>query len=470
MNTGNKDFDRMVNIWNPYQVYNIFYVCREISFYATGTVRGVGVRDSSQDALSNVMFDLHATKEKICDILSEQYKCGKTTHYYFHYENKPSIISDRSDNHLWIVYTIYEYIMESGDLSILDEVVPYYDGGEGTILEHMNASIKFSINNLGPHNIPLMLGSDWNDCLNTICKKGKGESVMVAEQLVLAAKNLKEIYILKKLDSKWLEDVILSQTKVINEVFFDTDHYIRATTDSGLFVGGNKEPYGRIWLNSNSWAVFSGAADIIKGNLAMDSVMNKLNSEVGLAKQFPALVPGYPSKKEEISWATPGVGENGGVFCHANAWAIIALCMLNRGNEAFEIFDKLIPDHVIDKVGVERYICEPYAYSSNIRAIYADRGGEGAVSWVTGTSTWMYYAATHYILGIKPKFDCLEINPVLPDTIQKAHVTRIFMDSTYNIDIVRNDKMKGQILVDGKIASSKKVKPMAKNINVVCYI
>ena len=177
-----------------------------------------------------------------------------------------------------------------------------------------------------------------------------------------------------------------------------------------------------------------------------------------------------PSKEEEISWATPGIGENGGVFCHANTWAIIALCMLDRGNEAFEVFDKLIPDHVINKVGVERYICEPYAYSSNIRALYADRGGEAAVSWVTGTSTWMYHAATHYMFGIKPRFDHLEIKPVLPDSINKAHVTRIFKESTYEIDIVRDSKLKGTILVNGEKVNSNKIKPFAKTINIIYYI
>lgn len=468
--TNNKDFDRMVNIWNPYQVYNVFNICREISYYATGTVRGMGVRDASQDAVSNAMFDLDSTKERIIDILLEQYKCGKTNHYYYHKENKPSLVSDRSDNHLWIIYTIYQYIMESGDLSILDIEVPYYDEGKGTILDHINASLDYTMNHLGSHKIPLMLGSDWNDCLNTVAKKGKGESVMVAEQLVLAAKEMQEIAKLKHIDGTRYKEIADFETKVLNDVFFSKDHYVRATTDSGFFIGLDEAERGRIWINSNTWAVLANVSDTKRGNLAMDAVMNNLNTEVGLVKLYPPLVPDYPSKEEEISWATPGIGENGGVFCHANTWAIMANCMLNRGNDAFKVYDELIPDHVISKVGVERYICEPFIYSSNIRALYAERGGEAAVSWVTGTSTWMYIAATEYILGIKPKFDALEINPVLPDSIKTVHVTRKFQGSTYEIDIINEGKGSHKIYLDDKEIDGMLIKPNKKILKVKCYI
>ncbi|MBQ3571400.1 MAG: hypothetical protein IJA15_01085 [Clostridia bacterium] len=471
LTSGDEQFDRMANIWNPYQVYNTFYICREISYYATGTIRGMGVRDASQDALSNVIYDVESAKERIKDIMLEQYQEGKTNHYYYHIEKRPSMVSDRSDNHLWMIYTVYEIIMETGDLSILDEVVPYYDGGEGTVFEHLTKSIEFSMSHLGKDNIPLMLGSDWNDCLDTVCRKGKGESVMVAEQVVLGARMMIELCKLKGVDYSYFESVYHNQKDTINNSMYDGDRYVRAVTDGGVRLGEKSQECGKIWLNSNTWAVLSGVADAERGNACMDNVMKYLNSDIGLVKQYPALKLNYPTPEEQISWATPGISENGGVFCHANTWAIMAYCMLNRGNDAYKIYSELIPDNVISKVGVERYITEPYIYSSNIRALYAPRGGEAAVSWVTGTSIWMNISIQQYICGIKPKYDALEIKPCLPDHIKHATIQRKFRNSTYTIEVFNNGGGKiEKITVNGIEQADYLVKPTQSEIKVVVYM
>lgn len=471
VSTGDEQLDRMANVWNPYQVYNTFYICREISYYATGTIRGMGVRDASQDAVSNVIYDSESAKARIKDIMLEQYQEGKTNHYYYHVEKRPSMVSDRSDNHLWMIYTVYELIMETGDLSFLDEVVPYYDGGEGTVLEHLTRSIEFSMNHLGKDDIPLMLGSDWNDCLDSVCRKGKGESVMVAEQLVLGAKMLAELCRLKGVDGSYFERVYDHQKNTINDRMYDGDRYVRAVTDDGVRLGEKNQRCGQLWLNSNSWAVLSGVADEERGNACMDNVMKYLNSEVGLVKQYPALRPDYPTKENPISWATPGIGENGGVFCHANTWAIMAYCMLNRGDDAYKVYSELLPDNIIGKVGVNRYITEPYIYSSNVRALYAPRGGEAAVSWVTGTSTWMNIAVQEYMFGIKPKFDCLEIKPCLPSHIKHATVQRKFRNATYNIEVFnRGGKEIEKLVVNGVEQKGCLVKPSADVMHVQVYV
>ena len=469
--TGDKQLDRMANIWNPYQVYNTFYICREISYYATGTIRGMGVRDASQDAVSNVIYDAESAKARIKDIMLEQYQEGKTNHYYYHIEKRPSMVSDRSDNHLWMIFTVYEIIMETGDLSFLDEVVPYYDGGEGTVFEHLTKSIAFSMNHLGKDNIPLMLGSDWNDCLDTVCRQGKGESVMVAEQVVLGAKMMVELCKLKGVEYSYFESVYNNQKDTINSVMYDGDRYVRAVTDSGVRLGEKAQKCGKIWLNSNSWAVLSGVADEERGNACMDNVMKYLNSDIGLVKQYPALEPNYPTKEEQISWATPGIGENGGVFCHANTWAIMAYCMLGRGNDAYKVYSELLPDNVISKVGVEAYLTEPYIYSSNIRALYAPRGGEAAVSWVTGTSTWMNISIQQYMCGIKPKFGALEIKPCLPDHIKHAKIQRKFRNSTYTIEVFNSGKAElEKIIVNGVEQKDCLVEPTQENMKVEIYI
>ena len=471
VSTGDEQLDRMANIWNPYQVYNTFYICREISYYATGTVRGMGVRDASQDAVSNTIYDPESAKARIKEIMLEQYQEGKTNHYYYHIEKRPSLVSDRSDNHLWMIYTVYEIIMETGDLSILDEVVPYYDGGEGTVFEHLTKSIEFSMNHLGKDNIPLMLGSDWNDCLDTVCRKGKGESVMVAEQVVLGARMMVELAKLKGVDYSYFESVYHNQKDTINERMYDGDRYVRAVTDGGVRLGEKAQECGKIWLNSNSWAVLSGVADNERGNACMDNVMKYLNSDIGLVKQYPALKLNYPTPEEQISWATPGISENGGVFCHANTWAIMAYCMLGRAEDAYTVYSELLPDNVISKVGVETYITEPYIYSSNIRALYAPRGGEAAVSWVTGTATWMNIAIQEYMFGVKPKFDGLEVKPCLPKHIQTATIQRKFRNCTYAIKVYNSGANAiSKVVVNGVEQQDCVIKPMGERIDVEIYV
>jgi cellobiose phosphorylase len=360
--------------------------------------------------------------------------------------------------------------METGDLSILDEVVPYYDGGEGTVFEHLTKSIEFSMNHLGKDNIPLMLGSDWNDCLDTVCRKGKGESVMVAEQVVLGARMMVELCKLKGVDSSYFEKVYNHQKDTINDKMYDGDRYVRAVTDGGVRLGEKAQKCGKIWLNSNSWAVLSGVADTERGNACMDNVMKYLNSDIGLVKQYPALELNYPTKEEQISWATPGIGENGGVFCHANTWAIMAYCMLGRGNDAYQIYSELLPDNVISKVGVERYITEPYIYSSNIRALYAPCGGEAAVSWVTGTSTWMNISIQQYMCGVKPKFDGLEIKPCLPAHIARATIQRKHRNTTYTIEVFNGGTSEiEKIIVNGVEQKDCLVKPTGATMQVEIY-
>ncbi len=470
--TNDAELDRMANIWTPYQAYVNYLVCREISFHATGTVRGVGVRDATQDSLSQVVVTPESVKKRVKEIMSEQFKCGKMTHRFYHIEKKPSVVSDRSDDHLWMIYTVDEILKETGDDSFLEEKVPYFDGGEGTILEHLEAAIVFSNDTMGTDGIPLMLGSDWNDCLNTVCKKGKGQSVMAAEQFVLALRIMSQLEKRLGRPNDFYEELLQKQTKVLNEDMFEKDHYIRAITDSGVRIGGEKEPCGRVWINANAWAVLSGTADEERGNLVMDTVLKNCDSEFGLVIQNPPLRPNYPTKEEEISWATPGIGENGGVFCHANTWSIIALCMLGRADDAYHVYSELLPDHIISKIGVDAYNAEPYIYSSNVRAPYALRGGEAAVSWLTGTAAWMDIALKEHFFGVRPSENGLYINPSLPSHITQAKIVRKYRGCVYEIEVLfKGKKTKPcELYVDGKKIDGNVVPPSGEKLRVQCVV
>ena len=464
-----KNAERMINTWNPLQVLVNFYVCREISFYATGTIRGVGVRDASQDILANVMYDLNASKEKLKLILTQQYNSGKTNHYFYPVELNPPIVSDRSDNHLWMIYAVYQLIIEEGKLDILDEIVPYYDGGEGTVLEHLEKSIYYTVNNLGKDGLPLMLGSDWNDMLSNVCKKGYGESVFVSEMLVLACRELKEIYTLIGKDYTDLDNIAQKQIELINTFCWDGDWFIRAVTDEGMKLGKKTDKCAKIWINSQSWAVYSGATDEEKGKKAMQSCMDILDCGYGLLKLYPPLQRNYPSKENELTFAQPGIGENGGVFCHANTWAIIANCILGNNESAYKIYKDLIPHNIVEKFGVDYYNAEPYIYSSNIRGPMALMGGTAGVSWLSGTATWMMMALSEYIFGVKPTFNGLKIKPCIPNEWEKVTLNRKFRGTNYVINIDNSAKCGNkvkEILVNGKVFNGEIISSKEKQVDI----
>ena len=460
---------RMMNVWTPLQALVNFYVCREISFYATGTVRGVGVRDASQDVLGNIIYDLPAAKERLKLIMSQQYTSGKTVHYFYPEEKSPPLLSDRSDNHLWMVFAAYQIVMEDGKTDFLKEEVPFFDGGEDSVFEHLKRSIAFTVKNLGADGLPLMLGSDWNDMLSNVCKKGKGESVFVSQMVVLACKQMAEISVLLGEDGSEYKDIAHGQEKILNDFCWDGEWFIRAVTDEGLKIGKKGDECAEIWINSQSWAVISQSTSLDRERSAMKSVMEKLDCGYGLVKLCPPLKRNYPSRENELTFAQAGIGENGGVFCHANAWAIIAQCILGNNQDAYKIYREMLPDCVIDKFGVDRYTAEPYVYASNIRAPMALSAGTAGVSWLTGTAAWMTVAIQQYIFGLKPRFDGLEIKPCIPNEWESAKVTRVFCGCRFNIDIdnaaKKGNKVK-EIFVNGNRINGFVIKPVGQELSV----
>ena len=460
---------RMMNVWNPLQAFVNFHVCREISFYATGTVRGVGVRDGSQDILGNILYDLPSSKKKLKLIMSQQYRCGKTVHYFYPEEKNPSLISDRSDNHLWMIYTAYQIVMEEGKIDFLTEEVDYFDGGRGSVWEHLKRSIAFTIEHLGQDGLPLMLGSDWNDMLSNVCKQGKGESVFVSQMLVLACKQMLELGALLGDDLKGYETIIQQQENILNEFCWDGEWFIRAVTDEGMKLGKKGDACAELWINSQSWSVLSESTTKERGMSAMNAVMERLDCGYGLMKLYPPLQRNYPSKENELTFAQPGIGENGGVFCHANTWAIIAQCMLGNNNAAYKIYRDMIPDRIVEKFGVDCYNAEPYIYSSNIRAPMALSAGSAGVSWLSGTAAWMVIAVQQYMLGLKPTMKGLKIAPCIPDVWEKISVQRIFRGCTYEITL-DNRLKKGncvkEIWVDGVKLEGNVVAPSKDKLKI----
>lgn len=434
-----KDAQTMINIWNPYQAERNFQFSRNISYYATGTFRGVGVRDTAQDVLAMVPFDLRRAKDKLNLLFTQQYKDGHCNHYCFPTEGWEPVTRIHSDNHLWLVMACYHILMEEGKLDYLDEVVSYYDGGEGTVWQHIQKSIDFCEANLGEHGFPLMLASDWNDMLYRVCQKGKGESIWTGMQFGTVLKQVNEIATLKGEPANRYEALYSRQKLLVNNLAWDGAWYRRCITDEGRFIGSRAEPQAKIWLNTQSWAVISGLGE--RGEEAMDSVQKYLDTDCGIKKIDPAMTTDYPTKEGALTNYNKGCGENGSVFCHANTWAIIAECILKRPNRAYKYYHQLLPMVVQNQVGQWRYKAEPYVYASNIFGPESDKFGLANVSWLTGTAAWMYVAATQYMLGIRPQWDGLLVDPCLSPQMLPAKVIRIFRGCRYEITILDNQSV-----------------------------
>lgn len=433
-----KDAEIMINVWNPYQAERNFRFSRNISYYATGTFRGVGVRDTAQDILAVIPFDLRRAKDKLNLLFTQQYKDGHCNHYCFPTEGWDPVTRIHSDNHLWLVMTCYHIIMEEGSLDYLHENVAFYDGGSAEVWEHIKRSIEFCMKNLGENGFPLMLASDWNDMLYKVCREGKGESVWTCMQLGTVLRMMAELAGLMGEDGGKYMDIYKHCEKLVNEKAWDGAWYIRCITDSGKRIGSAAEPQAKIWLNTQSWAVISGLGK--NGRQAMDSVKKYLDTELGIKKIHPAMKD-YPSKEDPLTYYNKGCGENGSVFCHANTWAIIAECMLRRPENAYKYYHQLLPAVAQKKAGEWRYKAEPYVYASNIFGPESDKFGLANVSWLTGTAAWMYVAVTQYMLGIRAAWDGLVIDPCLAQEMLPAKVVREFRGCKYDITITKNERV-----------------------------
>lgn len=449
------DAKRMINIWNPYQTQRNFLFSRNISFYATGTFRGVGFRDTSQDVLSQTSLDLLCAKSKTRELLSNQYQDGHTNHYYFNTEGWPPLNRLHSDNHIWPILVVWNIVMEEGSTQFLNETIPYYDGGEATVYEHLCQAIQFTKSNIGQNGFPLMLTSDWNDMLYKVCQNNKGESIWVAMFLGYALPKLAELAKLidKKNDAHQFMELCQEQRELITTKAWDGNWFCRAIMDNGQYLGTHKMDEAKIFINTQSWSVLSGITNEYKQRTAMNSVKELLDTDLGIIKLWPSIVK-FPSADDPLSHYNKGTGENGSIFCHANTWAIIAECQLGDGDQAWKYYRQLIPKVAMNKAGAWRYKAEPYVYASNLFGSESDKFGLANNSWLTGTASWMYIAVTQFILGIRPEWNGLLIDPCLPSTWETVRVTRRFRGCTYNIIIKKPiGKCKGVncIHLDGKL-------------------
>lgn len=445
---------RMVNIWNQYQCMVTFNMSRSASYYESGTGRGMGFRDSCQDLLSFVHLIPASARQRIIDIASTQFEDGSAYHQYQPLTKKGNadIGSGFNDDPLWLIAGTAAYLKETNDYSILDEMVPFDcdQSKADTLMEHLRRSFTYTTTHLGPHKLPLIGRADWNDCLNLNCfsktpdesfqitgpSEGPvAESVFIAGMYVKYGRDYAEICRRMGLQEEG-KNADLNVDQMYDAVVtagWDGEWFLRAYDATSKKVGSHECKEGQIYIEPQGFCIMAGIG--VKEGLAdraLESVKDILDTKYGIVLLQPVYTQ-YQLNLGEVSTYPGGYKENGGIFCHNNPWISIAETVVGHGNRAFDVYKKICPAYLQDISDIHR--TEPYVYSQMIAGKDAKRFGEAKNSWLTGTAAWTFTNVSQYILGIRPEFDGLCVDPCIPDTMKDLEITRVFRGATYHITI-----------------------------------
>ncbi len=464
--TPDPNFNRMTNLWGKYQLFAITH-WRGTSHYH-GAEGGQGYRDTAQDVEGLLSLDVGTAREKLERLLFYQYKNGHAVSGFSEvegtWENQGvQGVIKKADVAVWLPYSVVSYVKETGDTAFLKKEIPFHDGDSASVYEHVLRAVRYLYGARGQHGLPLIGHADWNDAYDHVGVKGKGESVWLGMAFVRACRQVEEL-------AKFIGDSAVAQemrskaeelTRIVNDAGWDGAWYLAAFNDNGLKIGSSKNQEGKVPLNSQTWAILSGIVPPERLPSILEKIDRYLDTPYG-----PALfLPSYTSFNPEIGRVTafcPGTKENAAVFSHACAFKVVADCTIKRGDQAYATFSKLMPmskakqDH--DKYKVEPYVWAEYVIGPGS----SDRFGEGAFTWNTGTTPWMYVAATEWILGARREFDGLLIDPCFPKHWKKATIRRIFRGTTYEIAIKNPEGVSSgvkQVTVDGVKLASNLIRP-----------
>ena len=446
--------NRMVNIWNQYQCMVTFCMSRSASFFESGIGRCMGFRESSQELVGFVHQIPSRARQRIIDIASTQFPDGGCYHQYQPLTKRGNndIGGGFNDDPMWLIFGTTAYIRETGDMSILDEMVPWDNqaGTEVSLLEHLRISFDHVIHNLGPHGLPLIGRADWNDCLNLNCFSmdpnesfqttgnktdgSKAESLMIAGLFVYCGRQYVELCHRRGLveEAARASKHIDAMCQAVEQYGWDGEWYLRAYDFDGNKIGSAENEEGKIFIESQGWCAMARiGADKQMPEKALDSAVKWLDSEHGMVLNYPAYTR-YHLEMGEQSTYPAGYKENGGIFCHNNPWVIIAQTEAGRGNDAWDLYRKIAPAWIEDQ---QLHKVEPYVYCQMVAGKEAAKPGEGKNSWLTGTAAWNWVAITQHILGICPTYDGLLIDPCIPADLREYTVRRKWREAEYVITI-----------------------------------
>ena len=450
VNTPDAAFNSMMNMWNPYNNLITYSISRIASLVYNGERDGLGYRDAVQD-LMGIMHNIPDEAEQRLELLiSGQCSTGgalPVVKPFAHTPGKEKLPEEhdyRSDDCFWLFPAIQLFVKETGKLDFYTRVIPYADNGEDTVIGHLRKAIEFSLDRSGNNGFSCGLHADWNDCLQL---GQDGESMFVAFQLRMALDIYMEICTISKLPDEvaWAKKLLSTIDDKLETIAWDGEWYLRAIRKDGFKFGSSENEEGKIFLNSQSWAVISGHASTERAKIAMESVNKYLATDYGLQVCDPAFEKTDFNVVKAILM-NKGMKENGGIFNHTQGWGVMAETILGNGNRAFEYYRRFMPASYNDKAELREV--EPYVHCQSTHSKYSPRFGSGRVPWLSGTATWAYYSAGHYMLGIRPDYNGLVIDPCIPSDWKHFSVTRRFRGKNLNIQFKNPDGFqKGDVTI-----------------------
>lgn len=469
VSTPDKNLNTMINVWNQWQTACTFRFSRDAGYYHGGLLFGRGFRDSCQDTFGPLMTRPQWVRQRLAEMSTHQFRDGSVVHCYFPVSGGYAR-TGHSDTPLWLPLAVTMYIKETGDYDFLKEVTPYEDGGEATMLKHIYGTLDYTLKNLTERNLPKFGPGDWNDTLDYMGRKGRGESVWNAQCLCYVLRETVELAerIGDKAAAKRYKAAYDKVAKAINKLCWDGEWYIVGTNDLREVVGSRKNKECRIYLNTQTWAVMSGVASPERARKAMAAAKKFLDTPKG-----PKLLdPAFRTINENIGLATrcvPGKKENAAVFNHPVSWAVLAEAMLGNGDQAYEYYKKALPMNPV--VHIDRYEMEPYVYSEYVTSTDHPTFGQASHAWLTGSSTWMLRDVIDYILGVRPTYDGLLVDPCVPKKWKSFSISRKFRGRVYEFSFrnpkgvckgVRSITMDGESLKGNVIPVADTAKPGRK--------
>ena len=450
--TPDSRFNAMVNTWNAFQCFTTFVWSRAASLVYCGERNGYGYRDTVQDIQGILHLDPEMARKQLTFMLSAQVHHGaglplvKYTHNPGH-EDTPeqeSYVREtghphyRADDALWLFPTVYKYIAETGDTGYLEEEIPFADRDSGTVREHLKRAIDFSMHHLGSHGMPAGLHADWNDCLRL---GATGESSFVAFQLYYALRIMQELCPEDEAYRSWLRGEEEKLLGILRENCLEEDRFIRGFTEAGQVIGSGKDREAAMWLNPQSWAVISGAAQGELAERIMETAHEKLNTPYGLEIMSPAY------RFEAFDGArmilfNPGTKENGGIFCQIQGWAILAEALLGHGDRAFEYFAESCPASFNEDA--DRRVIEPYVHGQFIEGRDSPFAGRSHVHWLTGTASTVMVGCVEGILGLRPTPEGILVSPAIPSAWETMHMEKTFRGRKLRITVDNSAHRQGK--------------------------
>lgn len=455
--TPDKDFNLMINVWNQYQAAVTFDMARNSGYYHGGLLFGNGMRDQFQDILGVVITNPDLVRKRLLNALKFQFSDGSTLHNFFKLTDWGER-TNHSDTPLWIPLGIIEYLNETGDLTILDEVVSFYDGGSAAVYTHMQKAIDFALSATTERGIPKIMNGDWNDTLDHVGPLGKGETVWggfflgyILKKTVDLLTAIPIVTIPNVPDdiNRW-KNAYHNLREVLNKYAWDGDWYLRAFRDNGEPLGSKKHKQGKIFINSQTWSVISGLAPKERADKALASADKMLKRRNGMQICFPS----YTEVEDNvglISRCVPGKKENGAIFNHASSWFVLASIINGDAETAYNVYRSMLP--VNSSKRIDRYEAEPYVFAEYVTSPDHNSEGQASHSWLTGTAVWMLRIAVDYILGFRTSFEGITISPNIPARWNSFKAERKFRGKLLKVEVINNGKtnaLPDKIIVNGE--------------------